>query len=200
MIIPILKKPTLTNNLYDPNQSAFRPSHSTETSLNMITDSILKSLDENHVAQLLVLDLTSAFDTILHRTPFDWLKLVFPIMLCHSLNVIWKIDLIQLSLMNVSMTHGVPQGSVLGPLLFLIYISPLKYIIKSFPNIQYYIYADGIQLLLIISYHYQPSINNELSLCADIINVWLLRNNLLNNLLNTNKTELIFLFLRIDSQ
>ena len=41
----------VTNNLYDPNQSAFRPSHSTETALNMVTDSILKSLDENHVAQ-----------------------------------------------------------------------------------------------------------------------------------------------------
>ena len=43
----------VTNNLYDHNESAFRPSHSTETSLNMITDSILKSLDENHVAQLI---------------------------------------------------------------------------------------------------------------------------------------------------
>ena len=85
------------------------------------------------------------------------------------------------------MTHGVQQGSVLGPLIFLIYISPLKYIIKSFPNIQYFIYADDIQLLSIIPYHYQSSINNELSLCADIMNV---RNNLL---LNTNKTKLIII-------
>ena len=58
----------VTNNLYDPNQSPFRPSHSTETALNMVTDSILKSLDQNHLAQLLLLALTSAFDTILHTT------------------------------------------------------------------------------------------------------------------------------------
>ena len=64
----------------------------------------------------------------------------------------------------------------------------MKYIIKSFPNIQYFIYAENIKLLLIISYHNQSSINNELSLCADSIDVWLLRNNLL---LNKNKTELI---------
>ena len=62
----------------------------------MVTDSILKLLDENHVAQLLLLDLTSAFDTILHKNLFDWLKLVFPIMLWHSLKVIWKTDIIQL--------------------------------------------------------------------------------------------------------
>ena len=60
----------ITNNLYDPNQSAFRPSYSTETALNMVTDFILKSLDENNVAQLLLLDLTSAFDTILHKNLF----------------------------------------------------------------------------------------------------------------------------------
>ena len=86
------------------------------------------------------------------------------------------------------MTHGVPQGNVLEPLLFLICISPLKYIIKSFPDIQYFIYADDIQLLSIIPYHYQSSNNNELSLFADSINIWLLRNNLF---LNTNKTEII---------
>ena len=49
-------------------------------------------------------------------------------------------------------------------------------------------YSDGIQLLSIIPYHYQSSINNELSPCVDSINMWLLSNNLI---LNTNKTELI---------
>ena len=181
----------VTNNLYDPNQSAFRPSHSTETALNMVTDYILKSLN---VAQLLLLDLTSAFDTILHKNIFVRLAeigisnnaLAFIKSYLEDRHYSVVIDECKSEL--VSMTHGIPQGSVLGPLLFLIYISPLKYIIKSFPNIQYFIYADDIQLLSKIPYHYQSSINNELSLCADSINVWLLRNNLL---LNTNKTELI---------
>ena len=60
----------IINKLYYPNQSDFRPSHSTETALNMVTDSILKSLDENHVAQLLLLDLTSSFDTISYKNIF----------------------------------------------------------------------------------------------------------------------------------
>ena len=184
----------VTNNLYDPNQSAFRPSHSTETALNMVTDSILKSLDENHVAQLLLLDLTSAFDTILHKNLFVRLAEIgisnnaLAFIKSYLEDRYYSVVIDECESELVSMTHGFPQGSVLGPLLFLIYISPLKYIIKSFPNIQYFIYADDIQLLSKIPYHYQSSINNELSLCADSINVWLLRNNLL---LNTNKTELI---------
>ena len=157
----------------------------------MVTDSILKSLDENHVAQLLLIDLTSAFETILHKK-----FLVRLAEICISNNALafiksyledryYSVVIDECASELVSMIHGVPQGSVLGPLLFLIYISLFKYIIKSFPNIQYFIYADNIQILSIIPYHYQSSINNELSICAYSINIWLLRNNLI---LNTNKT------------
>ena len=49
------------------NQHAFRPKHSTETVLNMLTDSILKPLDDGLIAQLLLLDISSVFDTIYHE-------------------------------------------------------------------------------------------------------------------------------------
>ena len=151
----------------------------------MVTDSILKSLDENHVAQLLLLDLTSALYTILHKNLFFRLAEIgiynnaLAFIKSYLEDRYYSVVIDECESERVSMTHGVSQGSVFRHLLFLIYISHLKYIIKSFPNIQYFIYADDIQLLSKIPYNYQSFINNELSLCADSINVWLLRNNLL---------------------
>ena len=55
------------HNLNDPNQNAFHPKHSTETVLNMLTDSILKPFDDGLISQLLLLDLYSAFDIISHE-------------------------------------------------------------------------------------------------------------------------------------
>ena len=55
------------HNLNDPNQHAFRPKHSTERVLNMLNDVILKPLDDGLITQLLLLELSSAFDAISHE-------------------------------------------------------------------------------------------------------------------------------------
>ena len=55
------------NYLMEPYQSAYRTHYFAETALNIITDTLYISLDSSHYAQLLLLDLSSAFDTLNHN-------------------------------------------------------------------------------------------------------------------------------------
>ena len=115
------------HNLNDLNQHAFHPKYSTETILNMLTDSILKPLDNGLITQLLLLDLSIAFHTISHVILFTRLNDVG--MVSDTDNVFEFIKsyitkrsysvLIgnEISICACS-THVVPQGSVIGPFFF----------------------------------------------------------------------------------
>ena len=94
-----------------------------------------------------------------------------------------------------SITHGVPQGSVIGPLLFNIYLLPMFDIFTDYPDISFHTYADDLQLYLNCTDPptYAP---DRLSSYIKSIHQWLTSNSLK---LNHTKTEAIFLYLPLSS-
>ena len=140
------------NQLHDPLQSAYKACHSTETALLRIKNDIDTALDQRHGVLLLLLDLSAAFDALDHDILLK--RLTTEIGICgRALD--WFRSYLSSRKQRVSingalsdpshLTVGVPQGSVLGPLLFLVYVLPLRRIIDSF-HVQRHGYADDTQL------------------------------------------------------
>ena len=180
------------NDLFHPYQSAYRQHHSTETALLHILNDLLLSTDSGNISVLTLLDLSAAFDTIDHSILLNRLQYTFGI---HGTALSWFTSYIKgrhqsvliegISSDPVNLTCGVPQGSVLGPVLFTLYTYPLARIIQQH-NIKYHLYADDTQL------HDNDRPNNIQALLTrtsnsltDIKN-WMTTNKLI---LNDDKTE-----------
>ena len=116
----------LVNNLLSPRQSGFRTKHSCETALTEMTDDWLSAMYNNEYRVVLFLDLCKAFDLVDHDILLRKLKLYqlgeqslfwFQSYLSDRKQSV-KINATYSS--EICNTHGVPQGSILGPLLFLV--------------------------------------------------------------------------------
>ena len=184
------------NNLFYSSQYGFREQHSTELAAAELVDRIYKSLDNNKNPITIFCDLSKAFDTLDHNILIH--KLQFygfsDIALKWFSNYLSNreqfVVLDKTSSSLSSVTTGVPQGSILGPLLFLIYVNDLSFSIKS----ETIMYADDTCLFIPLTINTSKSfsknitdnqskdINKTLSCLYD----WLSVNKLS---LNTDKTK-----------
>ena len=176
------------NQIY-PRQFGFRKAHSTIHTLINIVERIRKGLDNGEFACGVFVDLQKAFDTVDHDillakldhygirgTAYQWLKsyLSNRSQFVFVNNIISNTQIVK---------HGVPQGSVLGPLLFLIYINDLHSSIKYSET---YHFADDTHLLNFSSS--VKSLCNRINADLKILTNWLSANKIS---LNAKKTEFI---------
>jgi len=129
---------------FSPLQSAYRKRHSTETALLRILDDVYRIIDSKRAAVLIGLDLSAAFDTIDHSKLINRLEITFGVT---GKALGWIKSYLSFRTQYVKIgseqtpttpvTVGVPQGSVLGPFLFSVYVSPISDVISSY-GIQYH--------------------------------------------------------------
>ena len=137
-----------TNNLLSNSQHGFRSNLSTETALLKITDEIYHNIDSKKVSLLLLLDLSKAFDSVHHDILIHKCKKLgidefwFQDYLCNRTQSVRINNAIS---SPKKITFGVPQGSILGPILFIIFINDMSNTLINCFIVQY---ADDTQILL----------------------------------------------------
>ena len=186
-------------NLYPKNQSAYRAFHSTETALLRVKNDILMNMDKQHVTLLVLPDLSAAFDTVDHTVLLRRMNSNFGVsgsalrwLTSYLFERSQRVTINGASSELFGIKNGVPQGSCLGPLLFVLYVSDLLDLINShLPNS--HAYADDTQLY--VSFRADSRASKEKAIltvekCIDSIKQWMLTNKLK---LNDEKTEILLI-------
>ena len=180
-------------------QSAYRQNHSTETALLKVKNDLLMAIDKGQVTLLVLLDLSSAFDTVEHEILLDRLRSTVGL---RGKVLSWfesyfegrsqKVSINRTLSKPLNLTCGVPQGSCLGPLLFTIYVSKLFQILKHhLPSV--HTYADDTHLYF--SFKQSDTFSeveavSAMQKCMCDVRAWMREDQLM---LNDDKTEFLII-------
>ena len=178
------------NNLFHHLQSGFRKSHSTETALIRLVDQLPFNIDNDKVTGLVFIDYKKAFDLIDHQLLLSKLKALgvnetsLPLFRHYLSGRSQYVNIDRCHSTKRSVMLGVPQGSILGPILFLVFINDLP---EALQHCVADIYADDTTISHSAHYQAAPNAVSE-GLQEDIVEVlnWSSRNKVL---LNESKTK-----------
>ena len=175
--------------LLNKKQFGFRKHHSTIHAMINLLDTCLEGLDQKLTVGGIFLDISKAFDCVDHEILFaklenigirgialDWFK-------SYLSDRELFVSIKNKSSMRYNLKYGIPQGSVLGPILFLIYINDVT---NSSEKLSFSMFADDTALILKLDREsYNESMRSELQK----VMLWFDANMLL---LNVDKTKYIF--------
>ena len=193
----------VSHDLLNPNQSSFRPGDSTVNQLISITHPIYKAFDCNSPPDVcsVYLDISKAFDRVWHDGLIHKLKRCGVSGKLHSLLQSFLMDRKQRTILNGQcsswgdISAGVPQGSILGPLFFLVHINDLTENLKC--NIK--LFADDTLLFTVVenSNAAANDMNHDLELIMQWAHDWRMSFNpnpqkqAVKLIFSTKKTEVV---------
>ena len=186
----------MSNSLLPRCQSAYRKRHSTETAMLRVMSDFLLAADGRKVTLLGLLDMSAAFDCVDHVILLQRLRLRFGLtddvinwicsfLIGRSQQVVYN----GITSSTQPVFFGVPQGSVLGPILYVLYTAELEGIVERH-GMKLHQYADDCQIYVSVSVADASVAASRLSACIVDVNRWMSASRLR---LNPAKTQIMWL-------